>query len=98
MRLSLNNRIARQQEREPGEFAPVAINLAQLRTALYECVYVRESRVYASEREAKRPAGGTSVNDHHKKFSISQTETHKGYVSESETVYAEGETEPAKNY
>lgn len=43
MRLSLNNRIARQKERETGEFASVAINLAQLRTALYECE--RDSRV-----------------------------------------------------
>lgn len=90
MRLSLNTRIARQKERESGEFGSVAINLVQLRTALYECE--RDSRVYASEREAVRPAGGTSVNDHHKKFSISQTETHKGYVSESARAYAQGKT------
>lgn len=51
MRLSLNNRIARQKEREPGEFSSVAINLAQLRTALHGCVYVREKAEYMPPSE-----------------------------------------------
>lgn len=79
MRLSWHNRIARpkrerKREREAGELASVAINLSQLRTAVYAC-----------EREAAvRPADGTSVNDQHKKFSVSQTETAKEYETKRE--------------